>query len=338
MASQKQKVYAGFFIFLAIALLLTTVAVIERRFDKGERIFKLVFPEDMSVTGLSKGSTVKYKGVPVGKVGEITLEQEDGSAPHAVAMLFIEDAYAQHARDPRVRAELVLQGLSGSLGIDLFISKEDTQAPREPPEESDQDDPPVIHAEESGLSEILTNTPVLLEDMGRLVRTLNGVIDHNKAHFGSTLAGVDLLVTQGAPRMIALIDEIDRVIRYTETRILKPDGALERIEAALASNLGQLTRQVSNSADQVARTTSRTLQSIEDPAQKTLEATRLGLAELRALIVEMHDLLAANRQAFGAMLGEMRDASEAVERVMLEVESNPSALIRGEPKKDGSQP
>ena len=329
MASQKQKVYAGF---------LTTVAVIERRFGQAETEFKLVFPEDVSVAGLSKGSTVKYKGVPVGKVGEIRLEGQQDAPPHVVAMLFIEDTYSKHARDPNVRGELVLQGLSGSLGIDLFISKADTSFPREKGEGSAEGDPPIIHAEESGLSEILTNTPVLLKDIGQLVRTLNGVIDHNKAHFGSTLAGVDLLMTQGSPRMITLLDEIDRLIRYTETRVLKPGGALDGIETALADNLGQLAREVSDSADQVASSASRTLQGIEDPVLKTLEATRVGLAELRILIVEMHDLLATNRRSFGSMMAEVRDASEAVERVMLQVESNPSALIRGAPAKDGSKP
>ena len=77
---------------------------------------------------------------------------------------------------------------------------------------------------------------------------------------------------------------------------------------------------------------------IEDPVVRTLQATQIGLAELRTLIVEMHGVLATNRQVFGAMLGEVRDAAEAIERTLLEVESNPSALIRGKPKKDGNQP
>lgn len=336
MASQKQKVYAGFFIFSAIALLLTAVAVIERKIGQVGQEFVLVFPEDMSVSGLSKGATVKYMGVPVGKVEEILLRTAgEDQIPHAEARLSIDSDFAQHASNPRVRGVLVLQGLSGSLGIDLSI---DEDAAGEESLVAAEGSVPRILAVESGLSEILTNTPELLKDIAKLVRTLNGVIDHNKAHFGSTLAGVDLMMTQGAPRMIALLDEAEHLLRSAETRVLKPGGALDRLEAAVESNLGQLTREVSDSAGLVASSASSTLLGIEDPVLRTLQATQIGLAELRTLIVEMHGVLASNRQVFGSMLAEVRDAAEAVERVLLEVESNPSALIRGEPKKDGSAP
>lgn len=336
MATQKQKLTSGLFIVTAITLLVATVAIIEGNLGEPTETVRVQFPPDMSVGGLSKGAPVKFKGVPIGKVEHIELK--GGDNPHAEAILEIERR-AMPYLGPDVHAELVWAGITGALSIDLSITTEDgragqggsrvaTTAPWDR----------VIQAERSGLGLAVAEIPQAITEVRQFVARMNVVIDQNKSRFASMLAAVDLLAAEAAPRLVTALDELDRLMRYAEARVLAPDGALDRVEGTLERNLDRMTREVADSADQVAANVSRTLAATEDPTLRTLDALQVALVDLRTLIIEMHGLLAGNREALGAMLAEMRDAAEAVEEVMLELKADPSSLIFGEPKKDGREP
>ncbi len=339
MASRQQKVFAGLFIVATVALLVGVVAFIERwNRARGEE-YTVHFPADMSVDGLSKGAKVKFKGVPIGRVAEVDL-QDGPAGPFAVALLEVETRFTPFL-NARTRARLVMGGITGSFSIDLTDmedSVQDAVAQTRADEEWRAAEPPVIHAEESNLARILERTPEVIQEAHELVARLNGVLVGNEARFSGILAALDVLAAEATPRLLAVLERADQVLDRADERVLARGGALDRAEESFELALERLTRDVSQAAGRVAADVSRTLAATEEPTVQALEAVQAALADIQTLAREMHDVLRGNREAFREMVAELRDASEAVEKLMLELKGNPAALIWGEPAADRRAP
>lgn len=360
MASQNQKLYSALFIVAAISLLLVTVAFIRGTLGESMAEVGVDFPADMSVAGLSNGAKVTFNGVPIGTVLDVKLVADEdsmaaGSAgeedvdaptdwedsnktPRAQATLKVFQSYEKLLMRPGVRAELVFQGLTGSFSIDLTIKKDLIEADERRLAAAPEGEIRSIPAESSDLGEIMRRAPEVVDQVQVFVSRLNGVIDQNEDSFGNMLAAVDLLATEAAPRLVAALDEVDRMMRYAQARVLAPNGTLDKMEGSLETNLDRLTREMTASADQVAGDLSRTLEATQVPMLRTFDDLQVALADMRMLIGEMHGLLAGNREAVKEMLAEVRDAAESVESTMVELQAHPAGLLRGKPKKDGSEP
>ncbi|MFG0320207.1 MAG: MlaD family protein, partial [Planctomycetota bacterium JB042] len=114
MATKKEKVWAGLFLVGAVALMVGAVAFIQG-LGRAEPVpFDIHFPPRSSVAGLAVGNKVRFKGVPIGKVGEIRLADEG----YAVATIEIAPGEVRHL-DAGVRAVLTFDGITGSKSIDL---------------------------------------------------------------------------------------------------------------------------------------------------------------------------------------------------------------------------
>src|SRR6202171_4654396 len=106
-------VAVGAFVLLVIAMTVTFVFWYTDQQDKHIYLrYEIYFPG--SVSGLTRGSPVRYLGVDVGKVFRIMLDPQQRNQ-----VLVIADIDSTAPIDSRTLASLSLQGVTGLLFIDL---------------------------------------------------------------------------------------------------------------------------------------------------------------------------------------------------------------------------
>jgi phospholipid/cholesterol/gamma-HCH transport system substrate-binding protein len=331
MASGQQKVFAGAFVVLAVALLVGTVAVINQWNRAETRSFEVHFSPGMSVAGLNAGSRVRFKGVPIGRVSEISLVP-DPKGVYAVAYL---DIVEDHVRflNARTRAVLKLEGITGAVSIDLTVPDAAAEADPRDAEWLAQDRP-VIQAEASDLARILEQTPRVIDAFGAFALRLNDFYDRNEGRIDGMLARLDAMAVHGVPRFLDLVDHADRVLQTAERRVLASGGTLDRVESSLEGGVATLADGVTAAADRMTSEIGRSIDETGAPLQDFLVESRLAIAEFRDLVADTRTLVGINRRELEGLIAGMRDAFESLDKVLVELETHPAALVRGAPKQD----
>jgi phospholipid/cholesterol/gamma-HCH transport system substrate-binding protein len=77
MITRSQRIRLGIFIALALTALIVSIGVIVAPVLLEERDVYFIAYEDVSVTGLQEGSGVKYQGIQVGFVSDISIDPQD---------------------------------------------------------------------------------------------------------------------------------------------------------------------------------------------------------------------------------------------------------------------
>lgn len=136
-----------------------------------------------SVSGLSQGSQVRYRGVQVGNVASITL---DPKAPDQVHVLVNVLKTTPLYED--MRADLQMLGITGLSFIELTgYSAESKLLTRH------EGDPyPIIYGSESALEKMMSNIPILLQSYTDVAYTiLDTLNEQNRIAFSDSLKNID---------------------------------------------------------------------------------------------------------------------------------------------------
>src|SRR5512137_493589 len=159
MASQKTKFVVGLFLVcgIGIALLAFIWLGMSRYFEKG-RFYVTYFNE--SVQGLDKDSPVKYRGVSVGRVQNISV------APDSKLVMVVLKIETGMVLDTNIVAQLKFVGITGSVFIELDQKKKD-EPDRSPPL-SFPSEYPIVASNPSELGQILRGIDDILNKVKAL--------------------------------------------------------------------------------------------------------------------------------------------------------------------------
>ena len=178
MEREANYVAVGVFIVLVLAMAVTFVvwytdASDTREFNRYEIYFK------GSVSGLDRGSSVRYLGVAVGRVRALNISRENRGAVQAIVEI---DNTAPITS--ATRASLGLQGVTGLLFIDLReLAGADPNAPLKQGERY-----PVIESVASDFDVFLASLPELMGRANAIIeRTSRVFSDENLESLSSTL-------------------------------------------------------------------------------------------------------------------------------------------------------
>jgi phospholipid/cholesterol/gamma-HCH transport system substrate-binding protein len=266
---------------------------------------------DESVTGLSNDSSVKYRGVDVGRVKEIVLDPDN---PEQVR-LALDIVRGTPVKQDTV-AVLETQGLTGITTVNLRGGSRAAPAPTAKPGESF----PVIKSQPSfynqlsnTISRLTTNEqlPVLLANLNSLTQEARGLTDaQSRAEVKQILADLTQITRTIAAHRTELADGIS-----------KADTALDRF-AALGKKLDERLPEV---LDQ----TSASVRSLRDMAKELARASASLTSTIDGSRADIAQFTGQTLPESGLLIAEVRQLTATLQRLANELEREPSALVFG---------
>ncbi|HTF33678.1 MAG TPA: MlaD family protein [Myxococcota bacterium] len=251
-----------------------------------------------SVSGLNVEAPVKYRGVQVGSVREIALDQED---PQRVRLVLAIERGAPIKRD--TIAILSVQGLTGIAFLDLEGGSK--ESPLLTPKE--EEPYPVISTGPSLLRRLDTRASALVADLSQTAQSINQLIDQD--------------TRDALQRTIRDLDSVTHVVagrsKEIDSTLVAAARTMEN-SARASADLTQLVKQVAQSAAAVERAADKTAR-----ASEAVRATASGASG------SVETLRADTLPELQRLLADARVVLSSLGRVAQDLERNPNALVVG---------
>ncbi|MBS0171031.1 MAG: MCE family protein [Nitrospira sp.] len=264
-----------------------------------------------SVAGLSVDSTVKYRGVDVGRVKEVVLNPENSEEVRVTL-----DIAGGTPVKTDTQAVLVSQGLTGLVTLNLTGGTRD--APALAPEAGQPY--PVIKSMPSLLGRLDGTLAKLLSEQGltNLLAQLNGL----------------------AQNASLMVDEENRTL---VRQMLKDLSEVTKVLAARSSHLDRGIQGAAQAAEQAAKVTERLgtqVPALLDRISKSAAGVQQVTEELSRTSRSVGDMVGAGRPGVeqftrqtladaGLLVTELRQLTATLNRVAQQVERQPNLLVLG---------
>lgn len=247
-----------------------------------------------SVSGLERGSAVRYLGVGVGRVLELHIDPRDPSRVEVVVGIDSTTPVSD-----RTLAQLQMQGVTGLLYIDLQRIGAGTSMPEAVPSIRY----PVIRSTQSRFDLFLSSLPDVLATVGdvadRAARVLN---DRNIAAFSNALSNIDK-ASAGLPATLRDVNALVGELRGAASELHASAKGAHDVVSQAGPEVVAAVQRVRTVADNLSKTSSQLERLIGDNRQDLRSFTRDGLPELeqfvregRAAAQEIHDLSSSLRE------------------------------------------
>lgn len=306
METRSNHVLVGSVVLILLMAAAIFTVWLARVSDSDQKVYDIFFKQ--SVEGLAKGSSVSYRGVPVGQVDDIKIWKDD---PNFV----------------RVRISIgedvpVLVGTTATIqgsftGVSTLLL-EGAQKGAPPITEIGPAGAPVIPTKAGGLGALLNSAPQLLERLSTLTERLTLLLsDQNQASIASILKNVDRLSGSLADRG----PEIAATLAETRVAIKQAGDAAEQI-GKLAGTTNQLLDEQGRPLMSELRETVARARSSMDNLDAVLKDARPGvqafskqtLPEVGLLVRDLRDMADAlsgvaerlNRGGAGSLVGSKK--------------------------------
>jgi phospholipid/cholesterol/gamma-HCH transport system substrate-binding protein len=288
----------------AFVLLITLVGALfiywysDSRDHKSFRRYEIYF--EGSVSGLERGAAVRYLGVGVGRVQQLSIDPRD-----AARVQVIVDIDAATPISEKTMAELQLQGVTGLLFIDLQQMRPNMSVPPLVPEI----EYPVIRSARSRFDVFLNRLPDVLASAGEVIdKAARALSDQNINAITHALANIDK-ASEGLPNTLRDVNQLVGELRGAATDLgASAKGARQIVDQAGPEVVASLQR-VHVVADNLANATDQIQKLIGDNRQDLRSFTRDGLPELERL------------------LREGRAAAQELRQLSASLRENPSQLL-----------
>ncbi|MGF1562814.1 MAG: MlaD family protein [Geminicoccaceae bacterium] len=283
-----------------------------RRFDTYEIAFT------GSVTGLQEGAAVNYRGVRVGTVRQISINQDNLEEITVIVDLEAgtpvrEDNYAQ----------LQLQGVTGLSFVELSGGSSDSH-PLEPPEDGSL---PRIPARASAFEQVFESAPELLTGATDAINQIRKLVnDDNIEHLAITLANLATL----------------------STALAEQRAGIEEIVAELAAATDGLA-DVTTSSEAFIKELGEDTRSLTERAEATLQEAEAAFGSFAGVGSQFQQIARENREGlrdftstglyeFSQLISETRLLIASLSRISKEIERDPAGFLLGGSSSKGFRP
>lgn len=228
-----------------------------------------------TVSGLNRGSTVRYLGVDVGRVADMRIDPRASDRVQVIA-----DIDERAPISETTVAELSLQGVTGLLYIDLLAS-EGNKALMDP---VPSDTYPVIRSVRSNLDLFLSSLPDLVGRAAGTIDRLNAIMsDKNIAAISGTLSNLDTAAGT-LPDVARNLDALMIELRGTSAEFRAAATGVRSLADSAGPDLAAAAERVRTVADNLASTTTRLDAMIAENRADVRAVLRDSLPEFERLL------------------------------------------------------
>lgn len=319
MVSRSQKIRLGIFLSVAIFLLLLSIVLITGNQLLKKKATYYIRYKNISLTGLELGSAVKYRGIRIGRIEDIYIDEED------ITSIIVEITV-----DPKVpikedtEAIVTLIGITGLKMIELKGGTNESEKLK--PDSYIKAGFSIVETI-TGKAEIITqkleiilNNLVTFTEAGKkeqffrmvdntseILHSLRTLLYTNQTHLNNTIRNLENFTSQLDTFMVNSNLTLNDIRRVTQSnKLTNAVGNLEKISNDLAeANLGEVINKMAIAIDQTNRT-----------------FTHLDLTIMKS----RHDILSSTE-----LLKESLEYFNEFTRLISE---NPSLLLRSSPQQE----
>jgi phospholipid/cholesterol/gamma-HCH transport system substrate-binding protein len=287
--------------------------LVEAGVDRDVARYEIAF--EGSVSGLPEGGQVLYRGIPVGRVGEIRIDPTNVEN----VLVVVEVDRETPIKEDTV-ATLEFQGLTGIAYVQLRGGTQ-ASARLDPNAEA----PPRSGSRRSALEQVFESTPDLLVRALAVVDRLGLLLaDENLDAVAGTLRNVETLTAVLAERS----DDVDAVLAGAADMT----GAVQETATEvkhLATDLRQLTGRLDQQVEGVGGDLVGTLTELRGAASSLAGAAGQLEQLLGQLEQPVDDFAATGLYEFTQLIGETRLLVAALSRITKEFERDPAGFLIG---------
>ena len=249
---------------------------------------------DGSVSGLTRGSTVRYLGVDVGRVVAMRIDPRSATRVQVIVDI---DSTAPVSKE--TVAELSLQGVTGLLYIDLLGKVGTKRLSAAVPSERF----PVIRSVRSNFDAFLATLPEVVSQASDVARRLNLMLsDANLRSVTRMVENLDL-ASRALPGTMLEINALAKDLRRMSSDLTSVAATLRTTADDTGPEVTATLRRVRVVADNLASTTAKLDQAIQDNSADVRGFARDGLPEFERLLRDSREA-AAEVQALARSLRE----------------------------------
>lgn len=290
-----------------------------------------------SVAGLGMGGDVRFNGIKIGSVSQISIDREDT----AKVRVTVDVAADTPIRQDSV-ASLELQGITGVSFVQISAgSKEAAILPAI--HEDDLSLLPEIRSRNSTISELFEAAPDLLN---RAVRIMSDQNINNIAGIIGDVRQVSIALASRQETLLRAIDGFDRTsadiaiaARAARDVAEKFNDLADEAKLTLQSARGTLDR-ATRLLDEEASGTFRDASGTLKESQAAVQDLRGAMRDLSGLLTALNEVVAENRAPINAIttdgfgefrrfIAEARLLVSSLARVAQRLEDDPSAVLFG---------
>lgn len=299
--------YAGvgaFVLLVALAAALFVYWYSDTREHRDYHRYEIYF--DGSVSGLDRGSAVRYLGVGVGRVFSLRIDPRDSARVEVIVDVDSTTPISEHTV-----AELQLQGVTGLLYIDLMEDRDHKRAG--PAVEGLKY--PVIRSTPSRFDVFLSSVPELVANAGEVVKRANRLFDDANLHaVAGTLANLQN-ATRGLPQTERDLNTLIGELRSATAQLTASAKSAHALLDTVGPDVQQATARLRVVADHLATASEDLDHILTENRQDIRSFTRDGLPEIERFV------------------REGRAAAEDIRALSSSLRENPNQLIYQTPER-----
>ncbi|CAN5282673.1 MlaD family protein [soil metagenome] len=291
---------------LMLGIVLFTIWLGQYQFNRDFNLYDIRFVGP--VNGLSQGGEVRFNGIKVGEVTKIALDKHDPSL--VVSRIRVgsdvpikTDSYAT-LEPQNITGVSFVQIAAGTKGAKLLKDK------------TPKGQIPIIRSQSSTLSNLLEGGGTLLARAVEALDRVNRVLsDRNITTLTSTLSDLNVITTE---------------VKDQRQIIADARSALQSIDKA-AADLSGVTKSAQKLVDADGK---KTLNDISKAADGVTAAAKSVDEIISGVKGPTKDFTTSTLPQLQAAIISLQGAAESLERLSIEIENSPRALISKEPAKE----
>ncbi len=321
MRNRSQKVRLGIFLFVSLAILLSVIGYFTaREFFEKEDVYYVSY-EGVSVSGLEVGSPVKYMGIKVGSIQDITIDPQNVNKVIVELALRPETPIKEDAH-----ADITSMGITGLKAIEISGGTNEAKS-LEPGS--------FIQPGSSITQEITGKAEIIAQKAEKVLNNLQSFTQPEKMNKITELVDKITLLAEQSNQTVVKIDTIVTENRQDIREAIAPMKEIsERLDAS--SRLLEATMKTvhlkvhSDTIDQI-------LTNVRDVSLELKKADIRSLIanvtkatdQTRQLLLKIDSDLNRSSRDFSESLHLLKLTLENLNDASMKINNNPSVLIRG---------
>ena len=320
MATRAQQIRLGIFFLVSLAVLALFFSVVAGSHLLSQRDTYYIEFTDMPISGLNKGASVKYLGLSIGRIEDISIAPDDLAT--VVVEISIDRERAENAIRTDTQARMASLGITGLKYIELFGGSDDAQV---------LSPGATIAASETFFSTLQERAEVLSSKIEQSVDKLNALLSsENQRVFTETLNNAGSLLTTAN----ALVQDNRSAFDETAANMVATSRSLVQASATLAATTDSLhallgSAKLQQTVDDMQVTMHQLRQQMDGPLPLLVAKIDTVVSNIDRTFVGIDQTVGASRQN---LLRAMQDLEETLQNIRETTEiirENPAVLIRG---------